>query len=93
MNLTDYHAKSYLGHSGELLLSLFTVESLDRAEDYLLFAAITENGNVLEEDTARRLLSLPATSIEKSPFASPFEKGGSAKRRGDFSTASAPCKI
>ena len=51
----------YLGHSGELLLSLFTVESLDQAEDYLLFAAITENGHVLEEDAARRLLSLPAT--------------------------------
>lgn len=53
----------YLGHSGELLLSLFTLESLDQAEDYLLFAAITENGNVLEEDVARRLLSLPATSM------------------------------
>jgi adenine-specific DNA-methyltransferase len=53
----------YLGHSGELLLSLFTVESLDQAEDYLLFAGITQNGNVLEEDVARRLLSLPATSM------------------------------
>jgi adenine-specific DNA-methyltransferase len=53
----------YLGHSGELLLNLFTVEFLDQAEDYLLFAAIAENGNALEEDVVRRLLSLPATSI------------------------------
>ncbi len=52
----------YLGHSGEMLLSLFTVESLNQAEDYLLFAAITENGHVLDEEVARRLLSLPATS-------------------------------
>jgi adenine-specific DNA-methyltransferase len=36
---------------------------LDQAEDYFLFAAIIENGQVLEEDVARRLLSLPATSI------------------------------
>lgn len=52
----------YLGQSGELLLSLFTVESLDQAEDYLLFAATTENGQVLNEEVARRLLSLPAVS-------------------------------
>jgi len=34
----------FIGQSGELSLSLFTVESLDQAEDYLLFTAITENG-------------------------------------------------
>jgi adenine-specific DNA-methyltransferase len=58
----------YLGRSGELLLNLFTVESLDQAEDYLLFAAIAENGDVLEEDVARRLLSLPATSVAEIPL-------------------------
>lgn len=52
----------YLGHGGELLLSLFTVESLDQAEDYLLFAALSKNGNVLEDDVVRRLLSLQVTS-------------------------------
>jgi hypothetical protein len=53
----------YRGQSGELLLMLFTVESLEQLEDYLLFAAVTESGNVLEEDVARRLLLLPATSM------------------------------
>lgn len=38
------------------------MESLDQAEDYLLFAATTENGQVLNEEVARRLLSLPAVS-------------------------------
>jgi adenine-specific DNA-methyltransferase len=52
----------YRGQSGKLLVSLFTVEALDQAEDYLLFAANTENGDVLEEDVVRRLLSLPAIS-------------------------------
>lgn len=63
----------YLGNSGKLLLSLFTVESLDQAEDYLLFAAITENGHVLDEDVARRLLSLPATST--APLADATSNG------------------
>jgi adenine-specific DNA-methyltransferase len=66
----------YLGRGGELLLSLFTVESLDQAEDYLLFAAIAENGDVLEEDVARRLLSLPATSVAEIPPVPPLTKGG-----------------
>src|SRR6266511_2621014 len=47
-----------VGKAGWLTLSLFTVESLDQAEDYLIFAASTDNGQVLEEETARRLLSL-----------------------------------
>jgi adenine-specific DNA-methyltransferase len=61
----------YIGQSGEFQLSLFTVESLDQAEDYLLFAAIAENGEALEEDIARRLLSLPASSVMPRPSAGP----------------------
>jgi adenine-specific DNA-methyltransferase len=70
--------ESYLGQSGAILLSLFTVESLDQAEDYLLFAAITESGKVLEEDVTRRLLSLPAIAVAQIPphyVRSPLEKG------------------
>lgn len=40
-------------------LSLFTVESLDQAEDYLILAAMTDGGRELEADAARRLISLP----------------------------------
>jgi adenine-specific DNA-methyltransferase len=49
------------GHSGWLSLSCFTVESLDQAEDHLLFAAVTDMGQTIDEETAARLLSLPAS--------------------------------
>jgi adenine-specific DNA-methyltransferase len=51
-----------LGHSGWLAASRYTVESLDQTEDYLILAAHTDSGQVLDEETARRLLSLPAHS-------------------------------
>ncbi|MDD5095357.1 MAG: helicase-related protein, partial [Dehalococcoidia bacterium] len=44
---------------GHLTLSLFSVESLDQAEDYLIFAAGADDGTPLDEEAARRLLSLP----------------------------------
>jgi len=43
------------------------VEALDQAEDYLLFTAVNAGGEVLDEDTARRLLSLPASSVLPLP--------------------------
>jgi superfamily II DNA or RNA helicase len=48
-----------LEQAGWLSVSLFTVESLDQAEDHLILAAVTDGGRELEEDAARRLLSLP----------------------------------
>ncbi len=41
---------------------LFSVESLDQAEDHLLCAAATDDGQELDEATASRLLTLPAAS-------------------------------
>ncbi|HVQ39139.1 MAG TPA: helicase-related protein, partial [Pyrinomonadaceae bacterium] len=55
-----------LGASGWLSLSCFTVESLDQAEDHLLFAAATDMGQTLDDETAARLLSLPASLGEPS---------------------------
>lgn len=49
----------FIGQSGWLTASLFTIESLGQAEDHLIIAAVTDNGRVLEEETAGRLLSLP----------------------------------
>lgn len=49
----------YLGESGWLTASRFTVDSLDQTEDYLILAAHTDSGKRLDEETARRLLSLP----------------------------------
>ena len=57
--------ESFVGQSGALILSLFTVESFDQAEDHLIFAAMTDNGELLRDETARRLFSLSASSVER----------------------------
>ncbi len=54
-----------IGKPGELSLSLLTVEALDQAEDYVIFAAITDDGKAVEEETARRLFSLPAHVVRE----------------------------
>lgn len=56
------------GQSGWLSVSQFSVEALDHAEDHLIFAAITEKAETIEEEVARRFLSLPA---EIGPSATP----------------------
>lgn len=52
--------KSFLGQSGWLMLTSFTVDALDQSEDHLLFAAVTDDGQALHEDAAARLFSLKA---------------------------------
>lgn len=49
------------GQTGWLTLSQFTVESLDQTEDHLIFAACTDTGELLDEELARRLLTLPGS--------------------------------
>jgi adenine-specific DNA-methyltransferase len=49
----------FRGRHGRLALSLCTVESLDQAEDHLIFAAVTDDGHPLDEEFSHRLLSLP----------------------------------
>lgn len=51
--------KPLVGHSGWLRLSLLTVQALDQIEDYLIFAAVTDSGQSLDEEQARRLLGIP----------------------------------
>ncbi|MDF0672988.1 MAG: SNF2-related protein [Nitrospira sp.] len=50
-----------IGKSGILNVSLFTVEALDQAEDYLICTGVTEQGEVLDEEVVQRLFSLPGT--------------------------------
>jgi adenine-specific DNA-methyltransferase len=57
-----------LGQAGLLTVALLSVEALDQAEDYLLFAAITDGGQVLEEDIAQRLFTLPARVVRELPI-------------------------
>jgi len=60
----------FVGKSGWLTLSLFSVESLDQAEDHLIFAAATDEGQILDEEIAARLLTLPGSVTGKSDGAS-----------------------
>lgn len=55
--------ESLTGKSGWLALSLFSVESLDQAEDHLIFTAITDDGTVLDREISARLLMLPGNII------------------------------
>ena len=50
-----------IGKSGWLTLTLFSVESLEQAEDHLIFAATTDDGQTLDDEVAARLLTLPGT--------------------------------
>jgi len=69
--------EEFIGKSGWLTLSLFSVESLDQAEDHLIFAAETDDGQVLAEEIAARLLTLPGSS---SPL--PLAGEGLGERAG-----------
>jgi len=51
--------ESFIGQTGWLTASIFTIESLDQVEDYLIVTAMTDQGRMLDEETAVRLLSIP----------------------------------
>ncbi|MGD0947400.1 MAG: helicase-related protein [Candidatus Binatia bacterium] len=56
-----------IGKCGWLTLSLFTVESLDQAEDHLLFAATTDDSGTLDDEVAERLMTLPGRIMGQVP--------------------------
>ncbi len=59
--------ESLIGRRGWLRLSLFSVESLDQAEDHLIFAATTDEGQMLDDEAAARLMTLPGQVVGDSP--------------------------
>lgn len=64
-DLTNYKGKisavePLRGRSGWLQVTAVAIDSLDRAEDHLLVAAMQDDGNAVDEEAARRLFSLPA---------------------------------
>jgi adenine-specific DNA-methyltransferase len=61
----------HVGQAGELLAALFTVESLDQIEDYLLVAALPDGGELLDQEAAQRMFSLPAVKVVEIPSQSP----------------------
>lgn len=60
-----------IGISGWMTLSRFSVESLDHAEDHLVFAAVTDDGQVLGEEVAARLMTVPGVSAPLAPGEEP----------------------
>ncbi|NQF23025.1 helicase SNF2, partial [Enterobacter hormaechei] len=57
--------------SGQLLLAKVSIGNQEQQREQLLVAAVTENGEVVAEETASRLLRLPlseVTSIEEQPL-------------------------
>lgn len=46
-----------VGKSGEMIISLMTIEALDQTEDHLIFAAITSDGAELDSEVVSRMLS------------------------------------
>lgn len=55
--------ESQLGRSGWLSVALFSIDSLDQQEDYLICTALTEKGEVLDKAFGENLLKLPAKTV------------------------------
>ncbi|MGW8159512.1 MAG: SNF2-related protein [Desulfoprunum sp.] len=55
----------FIGKAGWLALSLFSIESLEQAEDHLIFAASTDEGEILAEELAARLFTLPGSVVKQ----------------------------
>lgn len=65
----------FIGKSGWLRASLFTVDSLDQKEDHLILSAISDEGVVLESETAKRMLSLPGKQTQALGESAPASIG------------------
>ncbi|MEY8198871.1 MAG: SNF2-related protein [Colwellia sp.] len=55
-----------IGCSGTLTLQKFSIASLECSEDYLLFAAIDNNGTAMPSETAQKLMQLPGFLRQES---------------------------
>lgn len=55
----------FIGKAGWLTLSLFSIESLEQAEDHLIFVASTDEGEMLAEELAARLFTLPGNVVKQ----------------------------
>jgi adenine-specific DNA-methyltransferase len=59
----------FKGQSGNLAVSLLSVDALDQTEEHLILAAECDNGDVLDEEMVKRLLALPANVADQMPLA------------------------
>ena len=63
-----------MDQSGWVALTLLTVEALDQVEDHLIFAAVTDSGDQLDQEQAARLFQLPGVVGSPSEFSLNNEK-------------------
>jgi adenine-specific DNA-methyltransferase len=63
--------QGYRGRVGELLVSRLSVESMDQAEDHLLVAAVTDEGEALDRELAGKFFSLAGAQVIERPRADP----------------------
>ncbi|MDX8378428.1 MAG: SNF2-related protein [Gallionella sp.] len=56
-----------IGKSGTLTLQKYTIESLERSEDHLLFAAVGDEGVAIPSEVANKLMQLPAQVMQMIP--------------------------
>lgn len=54
----------FIGQSGWLCASLYSVESLDQTEDHLILIAQSDSGQLLDQETSHRLLTLPGEVLK-----------------------------
>jgi adenine-specific DNA-methyltransferase len=55
-----------IGKQGQLAVWWLSVESLDQAEDHLIVAATTNDGDKLDEEVAHRLLTMPGQIVQQT---------------------------
>jgi adenine-specific DNA-methyltransferase len=59
--------EEYKGQSGFLSITLFRVNALEHDEEYFLFAGISRDGKVLDDEAVRRLFTLDGTVTGATP--------------------------
>lgn len=64
-NLTAHEGRisalePYIGKEGVLSVELLSIEALDQREEHLLVAVVTDDGEAIDPELARRMLLLPA---------------------------------
>lgn len=71
----------YRGQSGTLIAKVLTVQALERMEQHLIIAAVTDDGQILNDDDPERLLRLPAHSQPTAKNAIPEPLMHNAQQR------------
>ena len=75
----------FVGESGQLAVSLLTIDSLNETEEHLILAAESDSGVELDSETIGRLLVSPRASAAALHFLSPCRSKQS--RPGDRQTS------